>query len=118
MPDDVGVRRMRGAAHSTAATCVRIRRVRCRSVAATAAATPAAATAFLRTGFVYHQVAAIDALAAERGDGRLRFLICAHLDEAEAFGVSRFAVVDHLRRYYLAVRGERSFQVILANIVA
>jgi hypothetical protein len=86
--------------------------------AAAATTTTAAAAIFLRTGFVYGQAAAVDALAVERFDGGLRLRFRAHLDEAEALGAAGIAVRDHLHRRHRAMRGEHLFKVVLLDVVA
>ena len=92
------------------------------TVSATAAGTTTAAAtttaALLRAGLVYRQVTALEILAVERGDGSLRLLIAAHLDEAEALGTPGIAIGDHLRRHHRAVRGKHLLQVALVHVVA
>src|ERR1700686_4747839 len=75
---------------------------------APAAAPPAApaAAVFAGTGFIDCQGAAVDLLAAEGRDGRLRLGVAAHLDEAESLGSAGVAVHDHLGGLHGAVRLE------------
>src|SRR5438046_1114743 len=63
---------------------------------AAAPATAAAAAIGLGSGFIDRQSPALNLLAVEGGDGGLRFLIAAHLDEAEPLGSPGVAVHDHL----------------------
>jgi len=69
--------------------------------------TATAAAAFrLGPGFVDRQRSAAHVLAVEGGDGRLGFLIAAHLHKAEALGPAGIPVHDHLRRLHGAMRLE------------
>lgn len=86
------------------------------SAAAEATATASATTRFLGSGFVHDQVAAIDVLAVERGNGSLGLFFRAHLDKCEALGAARVTVRDDLRRINRAVRSEHLFEVVLVDV--
>src|SRR5207245_8240459 len=94
------------------------------AAAAETTATPTATTSastttrFLRPSFIHDQAATINALAVERGNGGLRLLVGAHLDEAETFGTPGGAVRDYLRRVDGAVGRKHLFEIVLADVVA
>src|SRR5690349_11810931 len=75
----------------------------------------AARAAFLGPGLVHRERASPHLLAVQRGDRRLRLLVGAHLDEAEAFRLPGGTISDHLRRAHRAVRREQLLQVRVAD---
>jgi hypothetical protein len=86
----------------------------------TAAATVSAATAaafalFHRTRFVDRQGAAVDFLAMEFRDGRLRFFRRAHFHETKAAGTTRHAIIDHLHPRDIARLGKEIGQVVFRH---
>jgi hypothetical protein len=86
--------------------------------AASAAPTWAtAATPFLRASLIDRYRPAVHLLAVEGGDGRVRFLVAAHLNEAEPLRLPGSAVRDHLGGAYSAMSREQPFQVTAVNAV-
>src|SRR5918998_2428002 len=77
----------------------------------------AATATFLRARLIDYQGPAIDLFAVECGNGRLRFLVAAHLHKAEPFRSPRVAILDHLRRAHAAVGREQLFQVTVTDAV-
>jgi hypothetical protein len=65
-----------------------------------------AATFFLGPGFIDGYRSPAHILAVEGGDGRFGFLLAAHLNEAEPFGLSGGAIRDDLGRANGAMRCE------------
>jgi hypothetical protein len=90
------------------------------STATTTAATISAATAaafalFHRTRFVDREGAAVDFLAMEFRDGRLRFFRRAHFHETKAAGTTRHAIIDHLHPRDIARLGKEIGQVVFRH---
>src|SRR5438105_2271519 len=87
------------------------------ATAAIATATAATAAVLFGLGLIDRRGAAVHLFAVHRGDGGLRLLVAAHLDEAEALGPARVAVHDDLRRLDRAVRREHLFQRTVGHAV-
>jgi hypothetical protein len=86
------------------------------AAAISAAATTAAAFAlFHRTRFVDREGAAVDFLAMEFCDGRLRFFRRAHFHETKAAGTTRHAIIDHLHPGDIARLGKEIGQVVFRH---
>src|SRR5262249_33995185 len=85
----------------------------------TAAAIPAATAAAVLPGLglVDGQGPAVDLLAAQPGDGRLRLLVGAHLHEAEPLRAPGVAVGDHLSRLHRTELPEQPLQVTGGRLV-
>lgn len=111
----VGVVLPAGAATTTAAATATVptapaATTEAAAAAATATATEAAtaAAAACRTGLaraclVDDDLATLEVVAVERGDGRVPLGVIGHLDEAEALRASRLAIEDHGGSLDLAV---------------
>jgi hypothetical protein len=105
------------AATTTATTIATVSTATTAAAAATVSAATAAAafTRFHRTRFVHGQRPAIDFLAMEFRDGRLRFIGGAHFHETETTGTSRHAIIDHLHPRDIARLGKEIGQVIFRH---
>jgi hypothetical protein len=110
------------ATRAAAPGTIRATRTASATTRATGTATRATATAatagLLRTGFVYGQRTAVNALAIECGYGGLSLLIRTHLDKGEALRALRFTVSDHLCRNHRAMRGKHLLKIVLVRVVA
>jgi hypothetical protein len=74
-----------------------------------------ATTAFLGAGLIDRYGPAVHLLTVEGGDGRLRFLVTAHLNKAEPFGLPSGAIRDHLGGTYSTMNREQPFQITAAD---
>src|SRR5205807_8267521 len=70
-----------------------------------------------RTSLVDDDRATVERLAVHAVDGRLRFGIGTHLDEAEALRATGLPVHHHLRRGHRPVLRERLLQLVIAYVV-
>src|SRR6516225_6478452 len=84
---------------------------------AAAVAAPAAAPFLARPGLIDRESSAVDLGAIERLDRRLRFLIAAHLHEAEPLGAAAVPVHDHLGRLDRSVRREHLLERGIGDLV-
>src|SRR6185503_2638160 len=83
--------------------------------AATTTATAAAATRRLRLGLVDLDLTTVERRAVQLLDRGLRFGIARHLDEAEAFALTRLAVADDRNRIDRAAFAERLADALLTG---
>jgi hypothetical protein len=99
----------------SAATIATVSTATTTAAATIPAATAAAFALFHRTRFVHRQGAAIDFLAMEFRDGRLRFIGSAHFHETKAAGTTRHAIIDHLHPRDIARLGKEIGQVVFRH---
>jgi hypothetical protein len=87
----------------------------------TAVPTPSATTAaslFARASFVDGQRASTMILAVQPLDGRLRFFVTAHLDEAKPFASAALAVLNYLGALHITEATKQLLQIRAADAVA
>jgi hypothetical protein len=77
--------------------------------------TTAAFALFHRTRFIHGQGPAVDFLAMEFRDRRLRLFRRAHFDKAETTGATGHAVIDHLHPSDIARLGKQIGQVVFCH---
>lgn len=86
--------------------------------AATATTAASAATIFARLGFIDRKGAPRVLLPIQALDGRLRFRVVAHFDEAEAFAVAGVTICDDLGTFHRAIRTKQLLQLRAVHAVA
>jgi hypothetical protein len=99
----------------SAATIATVSTATTTAAATISTATAAAFALFHRTRFVDREGAAIDFLAMEFRDGRLRFFRRAHFHETKAAGTTRHAIIDHLHPRDIARLGKEIGQVVFRH---
>src|SRR5437870_10746413 len=85
--------------------------------AGTAAAATGAGALLARTSLVDREGPAVFVLAVQPGDRRLRLLVVAHFNEAEAFRAAGLAVHNDLGRLNRAVRREHRLQIAVGHSI-